>query len=86
MSSHDSFASSGSSPTPQKKKTKWDFRVEFHGAILLLVPLSEGGLRWIERHIGADNGYQPYYPTVILEPRFLDGVIAGIRRNGLVAR
>jgi hypothetical protein len=90
MSSHnDSFTSSGSSPTRQKTKTKIpqrDFRVEFHGAILLLVPLSDGGLRWIEKHIGADNGYQPYYPTVVLEPRYLDGVIAGIRRKGLVAR
>jgi len=54
MSSHNSFFVSGSSPT--KKKTKWDFSVEYHGAILLLVPLSDGGLRWIERHIGADNG------------------------------
>ena len=60
---------------PRKKKTKWDFRVEFHDAILLLVPLSDGGLQWIERHIGADNGYQPYYPTVILEPRYIDDVL-----------
>jgi len=81
MSSHNSFSVSGSSPT--KKKTKWDFRVEFHGAILLLVALSDGGLRWIEKHIGPDNGYQPYYPTAIIEPRFLDGVITGIRRKGL---
>jgi hypothetical protein len=85
MSSHDSFAASGNSPT-RKKKTKWDFRVEFHGAIILLCPLTKPGLRWIERHIGADNGYQPYYPTVILEPRYLDGVITSIRRKGLVAR
>jgi hypothetical protein len=40
----------------------------------------------IEKHIGADNGYQPYYPTVFLELRYPDGVIAGIRRKGLVAR
>jgi hypothetical protein len=40
----------------------------------------------IEKHIGADNSYQPYFPTVILEPRYLDGVIAGIRKHGLVAR
>jgi hypothetical protein len=84
MSSHDSFSVSGSSPT--KKKTKWDFRVEFHGAIVLLCPLTKPGFRWIERHIGADNGYQPYYPTVILEPRYLDGIITSIRRKGLVAR
>ncbi len=69
-----------------KKKAKWDFRVEYHGAILLLVPLSRGGLRWVERCIGADNGYQPYYPTVVIEPRFLDQIMTGIRKLGLVAR
>ncbi len=57
MSSHNSFSVSGSSPT--KKKTKWDFLVEFHGAILLRVPLSDGGLQWIERHIGADTVINP---------------------------
>jgi len=56
MSSHDSFSVSGSSPT--KKKTKWDFRVEFHGAIILLCPLTSPGCAWVQRHIGADNGYQ----------------------------
>ena len=85
MSSYDSFAASGSSPT-RKKKTKWDFRVEFHGAIILLVPLTRSGCAWVNKNIGADNGFQPYWPTVILEPRYLDGVIAGIRKHGLVAR
>jgi hypothetical protein len=84
MSSHDSFSVSGSSPT--KKKTKWDFRVEFHGAIILVVPLTRSGRASVNKNIGADNGFQPYWPTVILEPRYLDGVIAGIRRRGLVAR
>jgi hypothetical protein len=84
MSSHDSFSVSGSSPT--KKKIKWDFRVEFHGSICLLVPLSGPGRAWVNKNIGADNGFQPYWPTVILEPRYLDGVIAGIRKHGLVAR
>jgi hypothetical protein len=84
MSSHDSFSVSGSSPT--KKKTKWDFRVEFHGAIILLCPLTSPGCAWVERHIGADNGYQPYYPTVILEPRYIDDVLGDIHKKGLLAR
>jgi hypothetical protein len=84
MSSHDSFSVSGSSPT--KKKTKWDFRVEFHGSIVLLCPLTKPGLRWVSKNIGADNGYQPYWPTVVLEPRYLADFITGIRRDGLVAR
>jgi hypothetical protein len=55
MSSHDSFAASGSSPT-QKKKTNWDFRVEFHGSIVLLIPLTRSGCAWANKNIGADNG------------------------------
>ena len=84
MSSQNSFSVSGSSPT--KKKSKWDFRVEYHGSICLVVPLSRRGCAWINKNIGADNGYQPYYPTVILEPRYLDDVLGGIRKFGLVAR
>jgi len=85
MSSHDSFAASGNSPT-RKKKIKWDFRVENHGCICLIVPLSATGRRWIVRNIGPYNGYQPYYPTVIIEPRFLGDILGGIRKFGLVAR
>jgi hypothetical protein len=48
--------------------------------------LTKPGFRWIEKHIGADNGYQPYYPTVILEPRYVDDVLGDIRKKGLVAR
>ncbi len=84
MSSQNSYSASGNSPTI--KKTKWDFRVEHHGSVCLLVPLSGPGRAWVNKNIGADNGYQPYWPTVILEPRYLDDVLVGIRRKGLVAR
>jgi hypothetical protein len=89
MSSHDSFASSGSSPRLRKKKTaipKANFRVEFHTSIYLIVPLCASGREWLDEHIGKDNGFQPYYPTVTVEPRYLEAVIEGIRRDGLVAR
>jgi hypothetical protein len=29
------------------KKTKWDFRVEHHGCVCLVVPVSTAGHRWI---------------------------------------
>ena len=70
----------------KKKAKKSDFRVENHGSICLIVPLSTAGIQWIEVHIGADNGYQPYYPTAIIEPRYLNDVLVGIRQDGLVAR
>ena len=60
--------------------------MEYHGAIILLVPLTRSGCAWANKNIGADNGFQPYWPTVILEPRYLDGVLGGICKFGLVAR
>jgi len=53
MSSHDSFAASGNSPTRKKKTAipQADFRVEYHGSICLLVPLSAPGREWVEERI-----------------------------------
>jgi carotenoid cleavage dioxygenase-like enzyme len=66
---------------------KHDFAVSNHGSIFLLKPITNAAIKWVERCIGADNGYQPYYPAaVILEPRFMDEVITSIRKLGLVAR
>ena len=65
---------------------KQDFHVDNHGSIILLRPLTQAGIDYVNREIGKDNGYQPYWPTVVFEPRYLDHYIAGIRRDGLVAR
>ena len=88
MSSQNSFSVSGSSPT-QKKRTaipKANFRIEFHSSICLIVPLCDSAREWLDKHIGKDNGYQPYWPTAIVEPRYLSEIITGLRRDGLVAR
>jgi hypothetical protein len=67
-------------------KTKDDFAVSNHGSIFLLKPITPAAIKWVECCIGADNGFQPYYPTAIIEPRFMDDVLVGIRNLGLVAR
>jgi hypothetical protein len=45
MSSHDSFAASGNSPT------RSDFICENHGSIFLLRPISPASIAWIEEHL-----------------------------------
>jgi hypothetical protein len=81
MSSHsDSFAASGNSPTQP------DFRVENHGSIFLLRPLTDSATLWVEEHIGQDNGFQPYWPTVVIEPRYVADIIDGIQNDGLAVR
>jgi len=63
MSSHnDSFAASGSSPT---ESIGPDFIIENHGSIFLLRPQNENAVAWADAHIGFENGFQPYWPTVV---------------------
>jgi hypothetical protein len=71
---------------PRKRKQNGISASNTTAQSFLLCPLTSSGCAWIERHIGADNGYQPYYPTVILEPRYIDDVLGDIRKKGMVAR
>ncbi len=80
MSSHnDSFVASGSSPTP-------DFLCENHGSIFLLRPLTPSATSWLEEHIGQDNGFQPYWPTCVIEHRYIWPILEGIQNDGLAVR
>jgi hypothetical protein len=86
MSSHnDSFVDSGSSPT-HSGKIPPDFAVENHGSIFLIKPLTPSATSWIEEHIGQDNGYQPYFPTVVVEHRYIADIVAGIQNDGLAVQ
>ncbi len=77
MSSHNnSFVASGNSPTA-------DFEVQNHGSIFLLIPQSTSARIWIDDHIGRDNGYQPHYPTVVIEHRYIADIVRGIQDDGL---
>jgi hypothetical protein len=79
MAHKNEFASSGSSPTP-------DFTFRNEGSILLLTPHTEHARSWIDEHIGRDNGFQPYYPTIVIEPRYFGPILEGIRESGLEVR
>lgn len=78
----DVYCTSGSSPTGGNEA---DFVVENHGSIFLLRPLTESARIWVDEHIGTDNGFQPYYPTVVIEPRYAGAILEGIREYGLTA-
>jgi hypothetical protein len=67
---------SGTSPTP-------DFEVQNHGGIFLLKPQTDSATAWVDEHIGEENGYQPYYPTVVVEHRYIADIVAGIQGDGL---
>lgn len=61
-----------------------DFQINNHGSIIILVPQSQAAEKWVEDKIGSGNGYQPYWPSVIIEPRYIDDIIEGIQLDGLV--
>jgi hypothetical protein len=65
---------------------KQDFTMEHHGSIVLLRPNTLDGIDWANSNIGKDNGFQPYWPTIVLEPRYVSQVINDIHQDGLIAR
>jgi hypothetical protein len=65
---------------------KEDFSIEHHGSVVLFRPNTPAGIEWANENIGAENGYQPYYPTMVFEPRYVDQVISGIKAEGLLVR
>ena len=78
MSSHnDLFIASGNSPTQP------DFVVENHGSIFLLKPRTPAARFWIEQHI-EQTGWQPYFPTIVIEHRFVTDIVRAAQADGLV--
>ena len=52
-------------------------------SIITIEPLTDLAREWIDEHIGPDNGYQPYYPKIVVEPRYLDDILEGMVNDGL---
>ena len=63
-----------------------DFTMEHHGSVVLLRPNTPDGIDWANAKIGKDNGFQPYWPTIVLEPRYVSQVVNDIHKDGLIAR
>ena len=60
-----------------------DFTINNAGSIVLIAPQTEEARAWVDEHIGRDNGFQPWYPTVIAEPRYVADILEGIGAEGL---
>jgi len=76
MSSHDSLAVSGNSPTRSDGR---DFRSENHGSLFLLLPLTPSAHSWIEEHLPEDaqwfgsNGRSRRASVYLDYPRWYSG-------------
>lgn len=60
-----------------------DFRLERYGSICFLRPLNDIAESWVNEHIGSDNGYQPNWPDVLVEPRYVQAILRGIADDNL---
>jgi hypothetical protein len=54
------------------------FRFANHGSVCFLHPLTDDARAWVDEHIGADNGYQPQYSSVLIEPRYCPEILAAL--------
>jgi hypothetical protein len=60
-----------------------DITVIDEGTILLLKPETDQGREWLDENIGRDNSYQPYWPTVVVEHRFVEAILDGMEQDGV---
>lgn len=65
-------------------KTKADFTLRDEGSIVLLTPLSPSAHEFVEERIGSENGFQPYWPTVVIERRYAEDILEGVIAEGMV--
>ena len=65
---------------------KQDFTVENHGSVVIIRPNTPAGIEWANANVGRSNGYQPLWPSMLFEPRYVDQVISGIQSDGLTIR
>jgi hypothetical protein len=64
--------------TPAKPSI--DFLLEEHGSIVLLRPVTAAALAWVADNIGEENGYQAFWPTLTIEPRYVQPILDGIHQ------
>jgi hypothetical protein len=63
-----------------------DILIANHGSVVILKPVSNQGALWLESNIGQDSGYQPMWPSVLVESRYVQAVLEGAISDGLVVR
>ncbi len=58
-----------------------DFILEDHGSILFLHPQNKSAEDWINAYVSQD-GYQPNWPSVLMERRFAQALVEGVQSEG----
>ncbi len=61
-----------------------DFILRDEGSLVLLTPLSPLAHEFVEERIGQANGYQPMWPTIVIERRYAQAILEGVIAEGMV--
>jgi hypothetical protein len=59
-----------------------DIRVENHGSVVLLRPLTERAWQWFDENVEVE-GWQFFGGAIAAEPRYIPAVVGGARLSGL---
>ena len=63
-----------------------DFFIENHFSVYLLRPITASARGWLENNLDVAESFQPYWPTVVIEHRYVDTILEGIRNDGLAVQ
>jgi hypothetical protein len=78
----------GTMKTPLKINTgtppRADVRVENHGSIVLVRPMTGAGRDWIEANVATDGGLFDFGGALVVEPRYVANLVDGMIADGLV--
>jgi len=60
-----------------------DIRLGFHGSLAFITPLTDDAHVWVSEHLGHEESLY-WCAALVVEPRYLDPIIAGMADEGLV--
>lgn len=62
----------------------YDFTLAGGGTLYMLSPLTDAARAWVEANVNRDDGsFHPHWPTLAIEARYVDNLLAGIVEDGL---
>jgi hypothetical protein len=73
--------------TPQAANSELDFKLENHGSVFLLRPLSSAAKEWMQLNLPVDSPETQFWgDAIVIEWRYVDAIVDGIIGDGLVLR
>jgi hypothetical protein len=61
-----------------------DFEISHHGTLSLFYPLSDRAHDWLRRHCPANGEHQYFGKALVIENRFVEGIVCFAILDGLV--